>query len=95
MTKFAFNTLGALAAGVWLVLLLKIIATLLELSAYRPAKMGDILSIVIPLIGFAAAAWVGFCSGRRLSRPAAVVLELVLAAVGLFFLTVVAASRAG
>ncbi|MFL6800285.1 MAG: hypothetical protein ACJ8EQ_00745 [Sphingomicrobium sp.] len=95
MKRFLFYGLCTLASAVWLVLLFEIVGTTLRLSAYRQLEMRDILPLVIPLVGFSLVVWIGFGSRKRMSRPAAFVLELVLGALGVLFLTEVQASRAG
>lgn len=93
--KGGFIALSALTAATWTFLLVHSAGVLLALAQFRGWSARDLPSILVPALGLAASVWTGFVASRRISRPAAMLIELLLLALGCFFIVVVLASRAG
>lgn len=93
--RSAYVGLVAATIAAWLFFLLHMGALAISLSRMNGTTWSPMPALLIGGAGLLASAFVGFSTQVSWSRPARVVLELLLLGVALLFLMVVFASRAG
>jgi hypothetical protein len=93
--RSAFFGLAAATVTAWLFFLLYMGALTVSLARLGGTTGATIPALLVGGAGLLGSAFVGFSRHVNLSRPARVVLELLLLAGALFLLTIVLASRGG
>jgi hypothetical protein len=91
----ALRALSIVTVAAWLFCTLSAASVLLSLARYRPLHGFDMPSVVVPLVGLAASAWLGFARPARASVAVRFTLVALLLLLGCFLLVVLIASRAG
>jgi hypothetical protein len=93
--RAAFLALVTITIAAWLLFSLQMVAVAVSLARLGGATRTTLPALVVGGVGILGSAFVGLSTHLKWSRPARLILELLLLAVALLFLTVVSASRAG
>jgi hypothetical protein len=93
--RAAFFALVTMTIAAWLLFSLQMVALAVSLARFGGATSTTTPALLVGGAGILGSASVGFSTRLKWSRPARVILELLLLAIALLFATIVSASRAG